>query len=301
MRAKFVSIRTLVIVSLFIGNAIGFAEPFEDAKAIRHITTDYWMAGLNQKNMDLFMSAWSKDPAIQMIDVNPQAGALRISAGDKEIRNVITAYAAQRQLNEFQITHLVIQTDGDQASAFLKWTWGEWVDNLKKGTGNWGTARLVHENGEWKIHDIDFYSLVLKQLEPQGTVDISGVMKQVADAYQQKNLVPLIPLITADHVYADPKGAVHRGAAATQAALAQSVPDVDLNAAGMVIYLDVVNRAARVSQPQADGRLVQFTWKEIGGQWKLTETNLSGQPIGPMAVEPQTKRLTTWGSLKRGN
>ncbi|MBI1924983.1 hypothetical protein HYR99_12140, partial [Candidatus Poribacteria bacterium] len=93
----------------------------------------------------------------------------------------------------------------------------------------------------------------------------------------------------------------HRGAAATQAALAQSVPDVDINAAGMVIYLDVVNRAARVSQPQADGRLVQFTWKEMGGQWKLTETNLSGNPIEPRAVEPQTKRLTTWGRLKRGN
>ena len=61
MRAKFISIRTLVIVSLFIGNAIGFADPFEDAKAI------------------------------QMIDVNPETAMLRISAGDKEIRNVITA------------------------------------------------------------------------------------------------------------------------------------------------------------------------------------------------------------------
>lgn len=301
MRVKLVSIRTLVIVSLLMGNAMGFANPMDDAKAIYQVVIDHWIAGLNQKNMDVFMSAWSKDPASQIIDVNPQNGTLRISAGSKEIRDTITAYAQMRAINEFKVTYLSIQVNGDSATVFLKWEWGEWKDNLQQGNGNWGTARLVPENGTWKIHDVDFYSLVLKQLDPQGTVDISGLMKQVADAYQQKNLVVLIPLITADHVYADPKGAVHRGAAATQAALAQSVPNIDLNVAGMVIYLDVVNRAARVSQLQADGRTVQFTWKEIGGQWKLTETNLSGKLIDPMAVQPQAKRLTTWGRLKQGN
>ena len=300
MRIKHFSISMLVVVNLFLGNTVGFAGTFDDAKTIHQITTDNWVGGLNQKDMDVFMAAWVDAPEIQLIDVNPVDGQLRISAGDKEVRNVIAAFAQQREINEFQVTHLTIQTDGNQASVFLKWEWGEWVDNLKTGKGNWGTTRLVREKGEWKIHDVDFYSLVLKQLDLQTQEDISDLMIKVAESYQQKDLLPLIPLIADDHLYVDPAGTAHHGAAATQVALAQSIPDVDLNAEVMVTYIDVANRVARVSQAQADGSAIWFVWKSIDGEWKLAETNLAGKVIEePKAVQPRAKRLTTWGNLKQ--
>ena len=250
--------------------------------------------------MDVFMAAWADEPDIQLIDVNLVAGQVRISAGDKAVRNVISAFAQQREVNEFQVTHLTIQTDENEASVFLKWEWGEWVDNLGGGGGNWGTTRLVRQKGEWEIHDVDFYSLVLKQLDLQTQEDISDLMIKVAESYQQKDLLPLIPLITEDHFYVDPAGTAHCDAIATQVALAQSIPDVDLNAEAMVTYIDVANRVARISQTRADGNEIWFVWKSIDDGWKLTETNLAGKVVEkPNAIQPQAKRWTTWGSLKQ--
>jgi len=300
MNAKSIVVSLSMCVTLCFGSASSFANPFNDAAAVYQLAQDYWLAGFNQKDMDLFMEAWSFDAATQAIDVNPENGALRISAGAKEIRNLISAYAAQRNPNEFQISHLVIQTDGDEASAFLKWEWGEWVDNLGQGTGNWGTARLVRENGEWRIHDVDFYSLVLKQVNPQAATDVTDLMGQVAQAYGQKNLLPLVPLIDNDHVYVDPAGETHRGAAATQAALAASLPEVNLDPAAIITAMNIAEETAQASQTQDDGRTIRFTWKVIDGTWKLIETDLSGKPpVESLAVEPQTKRLTTWGRVKQ--
>ena len=47
MRIKYFSISMLVMVSLFLGNTVGFADTFDDAETIHQITTDNWVGGLN--------------------------------------------------------------------------------------------------------------------------------------------------------------------------------------------------------------------------------------------------------------
>jgi hypothetical protein len=64
--------------------------------------------------------------------------------------------------------------------------------------------------------------------------------------------------------------------------------------------MNIAEETAQASQTQDDGRTIRFTWKGIDGAWKLIETDLSGNPpVESLAVEPQTKRLTTWGSVKQ--
>ena len=73
----------LVIVSLFLGNTVGFAGTFDDAKAI------------------------------QMIDVDAATSFLCVNAEAKESSNVMRAFTRQRNVNGFLGTHLAIQVNGD--------------------------------------------------------------------------------------------------------------------------------------------------------------------------------------------
>lgn len=284
---------TSILVIMTVSSA--FASPAEDAQQIQKLIDEKWAKGLNEKNLELFMSIWADDPAIQIIYVNQKAQLQQV-AGQKDIKNVMASFMNQRNVNEFSYSHLTLQIDGDKASGIIKWTWGEWIDDLGTGKGNRGLGLFVKHQGQWKLHDADFYSLSLKMLSPADAEAIQKGMTLVVKAYSQKDIAPLAQVAAVEHQYIDRHGRKHDGIQATQTALAQEFPVVELEAAKMTTYIYLRDGMAVVSQPRLQAPSpIQFGWKRQNGGWKLVETNISET----VAVEPQRKLLIAWGKVKR--
>lgn len=296
MKSLNIALALIVMIIFLLSNAFGaLAGQAEDAQQIQKLIDEKWAKGLNQKDIDLFMSIWADDPAIQIIYINQKAQLQQV-AGQKDIKNVILNFMSQRNPNEFAYSHLTLQIDGDKASGIIKWTWGEWMDDLGTGKGNWGLGLFVKQQGQWKLHDADFYSLSLKMLSPADAEAIQKGMALVVKAYSQKDIAPLAQVAAVEHRYIDKHGRKHEGLQATQAALAKEFPVVELEAAKMTTYIYLRDGMAVVSQPRLQAPSpIQFSWKQQNWGWKLIETNM-GETL---AVQSQQKLLTAWGKVKR--
>lgn len=296
MKSLNIALALIVMIIFLLSNAFGaLAGQTEDAQQIQKLIDEKWAKGLNQKDIDLFMSIWADDPAIQIIYINQKAQLQQV-AGQKDIKNVILNFMSQRNPNEFAYSHLTLQIDGDKASGMIKWSWGEWVDVLKTGKGNWGVGLFVKQQEQWKLHAADFYSVHFKMFSAADVEAIQKGMDLVVQAYTQKDIVPLAQVASPEHRYIDRHGRRYEGIQATQAALAQEFPVVELEAAKMTTYIYLQDGVAVVSQPRLQAPSpIQFSWKRQNGGWKLIETNM-GETL---AVQSQQKLLTAWGKVKR--
>lgn len=296
MKSLNIALALIVMIIFLLSNAFGaLAGQAEDAQQIQKLIDEKWAKGLNEKNLELFMSIWADDPTIQIVHFNDK-GQVQLFAGQKAIKNVMASFMNQRNVNEFSYSHLTLQIDGDKASGMIKWSWGEWVDVLKTGKGNWGVGLFVKQQEQWKLHAADFYSVHFKMFSAADVEAIQKGMALVVKAYSQKDIAPLAQVAAVEHQYIDRHGRKHEGIQATQAALAKEFPVVELEAAKMTTYIYLRDGMAVVSQPRLQAPSpIQFSWKRQNGGWKLIETNM-GETL---AVQSQQKLLTAWGKVKR--